>query len=93
MGKYSIRVEKEAVQDLKKIYKSGNKADIAKIEKIFQELELTPESGLGSPERLKNNYSGLWSRRINKKDRLIYEINDNEVIVIVFSALGHYSDK
>jgi toxin YoeB len=59
MGKYFIRVEKEAAKDLKKIYKSGNKSDILKVEKIFQELEETPEYGTGSPEKLKNNYSGL----------------------------------
>lgn len=38
MGKYTIRVEKTAVQDLKKLYKSGKKADIAKVERIFKEL-------------------------------------------------------
>ena len=93
MGKYSIRVTKNAQKDLEKIYKSGNKADISKVEQIFQELEETPETGIGKPERLKNNYSGFWSRRINKKDRLVYEIVDSEIIVIVLSALGHYSDK
>lgn len=30
---------------------------------------------------------------ITKKHRLIYEIHDNEVVVIVISAYGHYSDK
>lgn len=93
MGKYSIRVEKEAVRDLQKIYKSGNKADISKVEKIFEQLAETPEIGIGNPERLKNNLSGLWSRRINKKDRIIYEINNTEIIVIVLSALGHYTHK
>ncbi|MCA0231405.1 MAG: Txe/YoeB family addiction module toxin [Bacteroidetes bacterium] len=93
MGKYIVRVEKEAVKDLRKIYKSGNKADISKVEKILQELEETPEIGTGNPEKLKHQLIGFWSRRINKKDRLVYEINDVEVIVIVVSALGHYSDK
>jgi toxin YoeB len=93
MGKYSIRIEKEAADDLKKIYKSGNKADIAKLQKIFIELEETPSFGIGNPEQLKGNLVGLWSRRINKKDRLLYEINETEIVVIIISALGHYSDK
>jgi len=93
MGKYSIRVEKKAVKDLEKIYKSGNKGDISKVEKIFQELEEHPKTGTGKPEALINELTGLWSRRINKKDRLVYEIADMEIVVIVLSAQGHYSDK
>lgn len=93
MGKYTIRVEKTAAQDLKKLYKSGQKADIARVERIFKELAETPQTGIGEPKKLKNELSGLWSRRINKKDRLVYEIVESEIIVIVFSALGHYSDK
>jgi Txe/YoeB family toxin of Txe-Axe toxin-antitoxin module len=53
MGKYFVRIEKEAIQDLKKIYKSGNKRDIAKVKKILQELEVTPEIGTDNPEKLK----------------------------------------
>ena len=93
MGKYTIRVEKIAAQDLKKLYKSGQKADIARVEKIFKELTETPQTGLGEPKKLKNDLSGLWSRKINKKDRLVYEIIESEIIVIVFSVLGQYSDK
>jgi toxin YoeB len=44
---------------------------------------------LGKPEPLKYELSGLWSRRINKDHRLIYEITQN--IVIIHSAKGHYS--
>jgi len=52
-----------------------------------------PETGTGKPERLKFDLSGYWSRRINKKDRLIYFIQNEIVTVTVVSALGHYSDK
>ncbi len=93
MGKYSIRVDKEARKDLEKIYRSGNKTDISKIEKIFRELEEHPKTGTGKPEVLKHELVGLWSRQINKKDRLVYEIVDMEVLVIILSAQGHYSDK
>ena len=42
---------------------------------------------------LKENLTGFWSRQINQKDRLIYTVNDNLVVVDVISAMGHYSDK
>ncbi len=37
MGRYTIEISKEALADLSKIKKSGKKADISKIEKIFLE--------------------------------------------------------
>ncbi len=93
MGRYIITIEKKAKKELATIYKSGNKSAIAIIEKIFKELEMHPESGVGKPEKLKYELSGFWSRRINSKDRLIYSINDLEVMVTVLSAQGHYYDK
>ena len=93
MGRYSIEISKEALADLLKIKKSGKKADISKIERIFLELEIHPTTGIGKPEKLKYKEVNIWSRQLNKKDRLIYEIIDHEVIVIIISALGHYNDK
>lgn len=93
MGRYSVDIEKKAKKQLADLYKSGNKADIKKIEIIISELEEHPETGTGSPEQLKYELSGFWSRRINSKDRLIYKIDDLEVIVTILSAKGHYFDK
>lgn len=93
MGSYSIEISKEALADLLKIKKSGKKADISKIEKIFLELEIHPTTGIGKPEKLKYKEINIWSRQINKKDRLVYEIIDKEVVVIIISTLGHYNDK
>lgn len=92
MGRYSLDIEKKARKQLAEIHKSGNKADIKKLDVIFVELEEHPETGTGNPERLKYELSGFWSRKINSKDRLVYKINDLEVIVIVVSAKGHYGD-
>ena len=93
MAKYTINVSDKAENDLKKIYKSGDKKSIKKIEKIFEELRLHPYEGIGRPEALKYEFRGLWSRRINQKDRLIYEVKENIVSVFVISASGHYDDK
>ena len=93
MGRYTIEISKEALADLSKIKKSGKKTDVSKIEKIFLELEIHPTTGIGKPEKLKYKTEYLWSRQINKKDRLVYEIIDHEVVVIIISALGHYNDK
>ena len=57
--------------------------------KILKEmLRSNPASGLGKPEPLKHNLSGLWSKRISQKDRLIYKFDDG--CVYIFAIGGHY---
>jgi toxin YoeB len=92
MGKFRIEITKLAQQHLAKHYKSGNKPTIKKIEKMLLELSDTPFSGTGNPEALKWELTGYWSRRINQKDRLIYKVAEELVIVYVVSASGHYED-
>jgi toxin YoeB len=93
MAKYSVVVQKTAQKQLQAHYKSGDKGSIKRIDQIFEELSEHPETGIGKPERLKFELSGLWSRQINKKDRLIYMIEDQIITVTIISAFGHYSDK
>ena len=90
-GKYLIEFKETALNDLRVIKKSGDKSTIKKLDKILLELKDHPQFGTGNPEKLKYDLSGFWSRRINKKDRLIYEIfEEPEKLVVVISALGHY---
>ena len=57
--------------------------------KILKEmLRSAPSSGLGKPEPLKHNLSGLWSKRISPKDRLVYNFDDDSVYI--FAIGGHY---
>lgn len=93
MGKFVINYSDRAVADLKKIKKSGNLSNIKKITTFLQEIEENPRQGTGTPERLKHYQGEIWSRKINKKDRLVYEIFEQEVSVIIIQSLGHYNDK
>jgi len=47
-----------------------------------------PDQGLGKPEALKHNLSGLWSRRISQKDRVIYSFDDE--CIYIYAIGGHY---
>jgi toxin YoeB len=59
--------------------------------KILKEmLRSDPSTGLGKPEPLKHNLSGLWSRRISQKDRLIYKFDDKSIYI--FAIGGHYDE-
>ena len=61
--------------------------------KLIAELYEHPHTGTGKPELLSGDCSGQWSRRIRKKHRLVYEIHDEEVVVLILTAYGHYDDK
>jgi toxin YoeB len=93
MGKYIINLSEKARKDLSKIHKSGDKKSIKRVEKIFDEPQQNPYEGTGKPEALKHQYKGFYSRRINEKDRLIYEVKEQIVSIFIVSALGHYDDK
>ena len=60
-----------------------------KIKKLTDAIRNDPFKGIGKPEPLKHEFSGLWSRRINRKNRLIYLVEGETVILI--SCLGHYA--
>ncbi len=68
-----------------------DKKTLKKINELLKEIQRTPFSGKGEPEKLRGDLSGKWSRRINLKDRLVYEITDEAIIII--QCKGHYSDK
>ena len=92
MTMYEVRYQKEALDDLAKL-KRQEPAAFNKAVKLIDELYEHPRTGTGKPEPLSGDKVGQWSRRITKKHRLVYEIRDMEVIVIVISAYGHYEDK
>jgi toxin YoeB len=57
---------------------------------LLQDIQSNPFQGIGKPEPLKGNFSGLWSRRINDEHRLVYKVTDE--LIIVYSCYGHYED-
>ena len=89
---YNLDFKAEAARDLIKLSKNEPKA-FAKALVLIEELKVHPRTGTGKPEPLSGNRSGQWSRRITQKHRLVYEIHDNEVVVLILTAYGHYEDK
>lgn len=87
---YTIEFLPKAKEDLKSLKNSGNKSAYRKVNSLINELREHPTTGTGQPEPLKYELSGYWSRRIDKKNRLIYRIEEEIVTVVVVSATGHY---
>jgi toxin YoeB len=82
----------KAKKDLDFWVKSGNKNILKKINALIEDIQLHPFDGIGKPEALKYNLTGVWSRRIDREHRLIYEIIDESTIEIlnILSLKGHY---
>jgi toxin YoeB len=93
MIRYKVNIKEQAQKDLKYLLKNEPKA-YKKALSLIAELYEHPRTGTGKPEAMTEpGRKGQWSRRITQKHRLIYEIIDNEVVVIVLSAYGHYDNK
>ena len=89
---YKIILTENAVEGIFRLRKAGERQALKKIDRLLSELEEHPETGTGKPVRLKGELSGKWSRRITERHRLVYEIFDEYVEVVVLSACGHYDD-
>ena len=87
---YNILCSKNALDDIQSHRKSGDRAILMKIDQLLNELINHPSTGTGQPEKLKHELSGKFSRRINRKHRLIYEIDEVAKTVYVLSAKAHY---
>ena len=69
-------------------WQTQDKKTLKRINLILKDIERHPFEGIGKPEPLRAELSGLWSRRIDEKNRLVYLIRDNALHI--FSCRRHY---
>ncbi len=86
----SIHFANDAFEELMEWGKIDKKM-LQRIARMIEECRRTPIEGIGKPEALRGNLSGYWSRRIDEKNRMIYQFNDDELTI--YSLDGHYNDK
>ncbi|MDP2363834.1 MAG: Txe/YoeB family addiction module toxin [Ignavibacteria bacterium] len=82
-----------AMQQLDSIKSSKSEIDkkyLLKLASLLESIQTNPFKGIGKPEPLKHEYPSCWSRRITRKDRIIYRVERKSIIII--SILGHYND-
>ena len=71
-------------------WKEQDRKTLKKIKSILKDLQRNPFEGVGKPEPLKGSLSGMWSRRIDETNRIVYYAQDD--ILFVISCRGHYDD-
>ena len=67
---------------------STDRAMGKRINKLIDDVQRTPFSGIGKPEALKHQLAGYWSRRITDEHRLIYAVEHDQIVII--AARYHY---
>ena len=73
-------------------WQTQNKHTLKKINKLIEDIVRNGNVGIGHPEPLKGDLTGKWSREIDEKNRLVYQILDDNRVEI-YQCRGHYSDK
>ncbi len=63
-------------------WQSKDRAITAKINRLIEECRRHPFEGTGKPEPLRGDYSGWWSRRIDREHRLVYRVENDSLIII-----------
>jgi toxin YoeB len=69
-------------------WQAEDKKILKKINTLIKDIQSNPYSGIGKPDPLKYDLAGLWSRRIDHEHRLVYQVNDNELLI--YSCRYHY---
>jgi toxin YoeB len=94
---------KDARQDKILILKSHPKATQSKLLYLVNDILEEPRNvdAVGNPEQIKHTKVEMWSRELTKKDRIVYGIEQGSLynmpeeneIVVFYQYLGHYCDK
>jgi len=90
--KYTIKLSKEADRVVSK-FKKSNPIAFKKYSALLDEIVEHPRTGTGHPEPLIYGNDITYSRRISAKNRIIYDIYDDIIVVLILSVEGHYGDK
>ncbi len=89
---YELEYTEKFYSDIEKLRNTPNL--IKKIDTFLDEIEQHPSWGTGKPEALKGyGVRNVYSRRIDPKHRLVYEVFEEERLIKILSAYGHYDDK
>ncbi len=71
-------------------FQETNRKLLKKINILIKDIQRSPFDGIGKPEPLKANLSGYWSRRINTEHRLVYNVMEDNIVIV--ACRFHYQD-
>ncbi len=77
----NLEFEPQAFEDLTWWIRQNHKTAL-RIMRLIENIQQMPFEGLGKPEPLKHELSGLWSRRIDREHRLVYEVTEEKIRIL-----------
>lgn len=63
-------------------WQSRDKKTLKRINTLIKDIQRQPFDGLGDPEPLRHQWSGYWSRRIDREHRLVYKITEGAIVIV-----------
>ena len=69
-------------------WQTQDKRTLRKINNLIKDIERNGTQGIGKAEPLR--YRPGWSRRIDKENRLVYNFENGELVIM--SCRGHYEE-
>ena len=63
---------------------------LTRVNDLIKAARRTPYEGIGQPEELRYEEAGTWSRRITPEHRLVYRVEDGNLVIL--QARFHYDD-
>ena len=63
-------------------WQKTDQAILKKVNALIEDAQRQPYEGIGKPEPLKHELSSYWSRRINKEHRMVYKVEDNQLLIV-----------
>ena len=71
-------------------WQTQDKKTLKRVNILLKDIDRNPFSGLGKPEPLIGNLQGYWSRRIDEVNRIVYKVEEKQLIII--QCGGHYNN-
>lgn len=69
-------------------WQTQDRKTLKRINLLISDVLRDPFSGIGKPEPLRHVLAGAWSRRIDEKNRLVYYVTDDHIVIL--QARDHY---
>ena len=63
-------------------WQERDRAMLGKLNRLIRECRRHPFEGTGKPEPLRGDYSGFWSRRIDREHRLVYRVEGETLVIL-----------
>ncbi len=63
-------------------WQGRDRKTLKRINTLIKDIQRQPFDGLGDPEPLRHQWSGYWSRRIDREHRLVYKVTDDAIIIV-----------